>query len=474
MAGEGFRIERDSMGEMRVPEGCLYGASTQRAVENFPVSRLRFSRSFIHALGVIKRAAARVNLELGLLEPEVGKAIEGAAEEVAEGKHDAQFVLDIYQTGSGTSTNMNANEVIANLAAIRLGGKIGDRSRVHPNDHVNFGQSSNDVIPTAIHVAALLGLRQRLVPALGALHGSLEKKGREFREVVKTGRTHLMDATPVTLGQEFGGYARQVELGIARLEATYDRLSELAIGGTAVGTGINTHRDFGRKVCAELTRSLDCPFREAADHFEAQASKDACVEVSGALKTVAVSLMKIANDIRWLGSGPRCGLGEISLPATQPGSSIMPGKVNPVICESVIQVSAQVIGNDAAVTLGGLYGNFELNVMMPLIARNLLESIELLASVSRVFKEKCLDGIKASTARCEATIEQSLSLCTSFAPVIGYDQAAALAKEAFQTGKTIREVARSRKVLPPEKIDAILDPRKMLEPGEIQKGVPMG
>jgi len=460
------RIERDSMGEMRVPRNCLYGASTQRAVENFPVSGSRFPRPFIHALGAIKAAAARVNLELGLLDAERARAIGEAAEEIAAGQHDDQFVLDIFQTGSGTSTNMNANEVIANLAAIKLGGKIGDRSRVHPNDHVNLGQSSNDVIPSAIHVAALLGLRERLIPALQALQEGLSSKAREFQDVLKTGRTHLMDATPVTLGQEFGGYARQVESSIARLESTQDRLVELAIGGTAVGTGINTHVEFAGRICAELGARLGFPFREAANHFEAQGSKDTCVEVSGALKTLACALMKIANDIRWLSSGPRCGLGEISIPATQPGSSIMPGKVNPVMAESVIQVSAQVIGNDAAVTLGGLSGNFELNVMMPLIARNLLESIEILSGACRIFQEKCVAGIQANVERCEATIEQSLSMVTSLAPVIGYDRAAAIAKEAFQSGKTIRQVVREKKILPAEQLDAILDPRKMLKPGE--------
>ena len=474
MASDGFRIEKDSMGEMRVPQDSLYGASTQRAVENFPVSGEGFPRPFIHALGLIKALAAKVNLELGHLEPDVARAIQDAAREVADGRHDAQFVVDIFQTGSGTSTNMNANEVIANLAAVRLGGKVGDRAKVHPNDHVNFGQSSNDVIPTAIHVAAMLGLRRRLVPALRLLEAALSSKSREYQGIIKTGRTHLMDATPVTLGQEFSGYARQVALSVERLESTFERLGELAIGGTAVGTGINTHPDFARKLTAELSAELGCPFREAVNHFEAQGSKDTCVEVSGQLKTLAAALIKIANDLRWLGSGPRCGLGEISLPATQPGSSIMPGKVNPVIPESVIQVSAQVIGNDAAVTLGGLYGNFELNVMMPLIARNLLESIEILAAAARIFREKCIDGLTANARRCEETIEQSLSLCTSFAPVIGYDQAAAIAKEAFKTGKTIREVAREKKVLPEDKIAGILDPKKMLQPGEVQKGVPMG
>jgi fumarate hydratase class II len=473
MVETGFRIEKDSMGEMKVPAGALYGASTQRAVENFPVSGLRFPRAFIEALGAVKAAAARANGDLGLLDPEVARAIASAADEVAEGRHDGQFVLDVFQTGSGTSTNMNANEVIANLAAMRLGGKVGDRSRVHPNDHVNFGQSSNDVIPTAIHIAAVLGLRRRLVPALEALRDSLAAKAVEFRDEIKTGRTHLMDATPVTLGQEFGGYARQVENAIARIEGTYGRLQELAIGGTAVGTGINTHPDFARRICEDLGR-LGVPFREAADHFEAQGSKDACVEASGALKALAVALIKISNDIRWLGSGPRCGLGEIALPATQPGSSIMPGKVNPVICESVIQVAAQAIGNDAAVTLGGLYGNFELNVCMPLIARNLLEPIEFLAAVCRIFVEKCIDGLRANPERCAATIEESLSLCTSFAPVIGYDRAALIAKEAFRTGKTVRRVAREMKVLPDEEIDRILDPRKMLRPGEIGKGMPAG
>jgi fumarate hydratase, class II len=474
MAEGGFRVEKDSMGEMRVPAGALWGASTQRAVENFPVSGLRFPRPFIEALGAIKAAAARVNRELGLLGEAEARAIEEAAGEVAAGKHDAHFVVDVFQTGSGTSTNMNANEVIASLAAVRLGGTTGDRSRVHPNDHVNRGQSSNDVIPTAIHVAALVGLRRRLVPALRALEEALRAKAAEFKDVIKTGRTHLMDATPATLGQEFSGWARQVELAAERIEGTYARLGELAIGGTAVGTGINAHPRFARRVCEELSARLGCGFREAVDHFEAQGSKDACVEASGALKGLAVSLIKIANDLRWLASGPRCGLAEIALPATQPGSSIMPGKVNPVILESAIQVAAQVIGNDAAVTLGGLGGNFELNAMMPLIARNLLESIEILASACRILREKCILGIEANAGRCRATVEESLSLATAFAPAIGYDRAAALAKEAHATGKTIRQVALEKKVLPAERIDEILDARKMLRPGEVQEGVPPG
>ncbi|MBI3989261.1 MAG: class II fumarate hydratase, partial [candidate division NC10 bacterium] len=418
-----YRIEKDSMGEMKVPKDAYFGAQTQRAVENFPMSGRRFPRPFIRALGMIKHAAAKVNKDLGLLDPRLADAIAEAAKEVMEGKLDDQFVVDIFQTGSGTSTNMNANEVIANWAIELLGGAIGSK-RVHPNDHVNLGQSSNDVIPTAIHIAALEGVEQDLLPALKHLHGTLKAKAREFDKVVKIGRTHLQDATPIRLGQEFSGYARQVELGIRRIEQTKSSLAELALGGTAVGTGLNTHPEFPRRVIASLSELTGIPFREAEDHFEAQGAQDALVEASGALKTVAVSLMKIANDIRWLGSGPRCGIGEIMLPEVQPGSSIMPGKVNPVMAESAIQVAAQVIGNDLAITLGGQWGFFELNTMMPLMASNLLESILLLANAMRNFADRCISGIRADEARSAEMIEKSLAMCTALAPVIGYDEAA--------------------------------------------------
>ena len=461
MAKSKYRTESDSMGKMKVPSDAYYGAQTARAVENFPVSGRTLPREFVRAMGIVKLAAAETNAELGFLKKDVARAIARAAREVLEGKLDSHFVVDVFQTGSGTSTNMNANEVIANRAAELLGGKTG----VHPNDHVNMGQSSNDVIPTAMHVSSLEAVEKELIPALEHLEKALSAKARKFDRIVKIGRTHLMDATPVRLGQEFGGYASMVAHGVSRLRGARNGLSELAIGGTAVGTGINTHKDFGKKVAARISAATGVKFREARNHFEAQASKDAVVQTSGVLKTVAVSLMKIANDIRWLGSGPRCGFGEILLPAIQPGSSIMPGKVNPVIGESVTQVSAQVIGNDAAITIGGQSGNFELNVMMPMMADNLLESIRLLSRVSRVFVDKCVDGIEASEERCGELIEQSLAMCTSLAPIIGYDAAAAIAKEAYATGSTVREVARKKGVISDEELERVLDPESMTRPG---------
>jgi fumarate hydratase class II len=464
------RIEKDSMGEMSVPADALYGAQTQRAVENFPISNLRFPREFIRALGLIKLAAARTNMELGLLDKKAGGAIVRAAQEVIDGNLDNHFVLDIFQTGSGTSTNMNANEVIANRATQILGGAIRSKKLVHPNDHVNMGQSSNDVIPTAMHIAVMESIERLLIPALRTLHTSLKQKAKDFDAVVKIGRTHLQDATPVRLGQEFGGYARQVELSIRRLEKLRDTLSELPLGGTAVGTGINTHPRFAGKAIAHLSKMTGLKLREAENHFEAQAGKDAIVETSGTLKTIAVSLTKIANDIRWLASGPRCGIGEISLPETQPGSSIMPGKVNPVIAESLLMAMAQVIGNDLTVTIGGQSGVFELNVMMPVMAHNVLESIRLLAASARNFSDRCVSGIQANRDRANDAIEKSLAMCTALAPVIGYDAAAAIAKESYRTGKTVREIAREKKILPTKRLDQILDPMRMTNPGISGKG----
>lgn len=452
------------MGEMQVPADAYYGAQTARAVENFPISDLRFSRRFIRAMGLIKKHSAITNASLGLLPKNISNAIQSAAMEVAEGKWDSQFVVDIFQTGSGTSTNMNANEVIANRAIEILGGKRGDKS-VHPNDHVNRGQSSNDVIPTAIHIAALEGIVHHLIPALSELRDALAKKTAEFNSILKIGRTHLQDATPIRLGQEFSGYASQVEHDMARLRATENHLGELALGGTAVGTGINTHRDFARKTIEGIAAETKLNLREAPNHFEAQGAIDALVETSGALKTVAISLVKIANDIRWLASGPRCGLGEIRLPATQPGSSIMPGKVNPVMCEMVIQVGAQVIGNDAAVAFAGTFGYFELNTMLPVAAHNLLQAIELLTNASRVSANRCILGIEADKEKCEGYIEQSLAMCTALAPEIGYDNAAKIAKTAYATGRTVREIAMEKSGLSKEKIDLLLDPKNQTEPG---------
>ncbi len=465
MSNNDFRIEKDSMGEMKVPADAYWGAQTQRAVENFPISNLRFSREFIRALGMIKLCAAETNMELDRLQKKHGKAIVRAAKEVMKGNLDEHFVLDIFQTGSGTSSNMNTNEVIANRANEILGGKIGDRSLIHPNDHVNKGQSSNDVIPTAMHIAALETIEKELIPALGTLQKTFAKKAKDFDDIIKIGRTHLQDATPIRLGQEFSGYASMLEHGIKRLESTRRHLSELAIGGTAVGTGINTHPHFAKKVAEKITQITGIKFREARNHFEAQGAKDAYVEASGVLKTIAVSLMKIGNDIRWLGSGPRCGIGEILLPEVQPGSSIMPGKVNPVIAEALCMVCAQVIGNDAAIAVGGMSGNFELNVMMPVMAHNLLESINLLASAATVFEKKCIRGLKADKERNNEMIEKSLAMCTSLVPYIGYDAAAAIAKEAYKSGKTVREVALEKEVLSEKDLAKALDPLSMTKPG---------
>jgi fumarate hydratase, class II len=459
------RLERDSMGQKAVPVNAYYGIQTLRAVENFPISGLRFTRPFIRALGLIKGAAAQVNLELGLLDKKLARAIQKSSQEVAAGQFDNEFVVDIFQTGSGTSTHMNANEVIANRAIEILGGKMGSKSPVHPNDHVNLGQSSNDVIPTAIHLAALEGIERVLLPSLRGLEKAFTAKARQFDRIVKIGRTHLQDATPIRLGQEFSGYARQIRLGVLRLESVRTSLGDVALGGTAVGTGLNTHPEFAKRVTACLSRETGLSLCEAENHFEAQAAKEAVVEASGILRSLAVSLYKIANDIRWLGSGPRCGIGEIRLPETQPGSSMMPGKVNPVIAESVMQVAAQVIGNDATIALAGLSGNFELNMMMPVMAHNLLESIDLLARSAKNFEDRCVQGIKADEARCRSMIEQSLAMCTALAPVIGYDKAAKVAKEAYRSGKTVREVALAKKVLPKQQLNKLLNPWKMTEPG---------
>jgi len=463
-ASAGTRTERDTMGELAVPANAYYGVQTARAIENFPISSLRMPRSMIRAMGLIKRAAAGVNQALGLLAPQPADAIKQAATEVVEGRLDAEFPVDVFQTGSGTSTNMNTNEVISNRATELLGGARGSKL-VHPNDHVNLGQSSNDVIPTAIHIAASETIQHQLLPALTRLHRALAKKAKDFDAIVKIGRTHLQDATPVRLGQEFSGYARQIELGIARMKRAQEALSEVALGGTAVGTGLNCHPEFSTRVMVAISQETGCSFREATNHFEAQSTQDSLVEASGELRTLAVSLMKVANDIRWLGSGPRCGLGEIQLPETQPGSSIMPGKVNPVIAESVTMVCAQVIGNDVTVMIGGQAGNFELIVMLPVMAYNLLQSIELLATVSDNFAAKCVEGITANKERCQSLIEQSLAMCTALAPEIGYEAAAKLAKEAYRSGKTVREVAKEQKVLPEKQLDELLDPWRMTEPG---------
>ena len=456
-----FRIERDTMGEVQVPADAYYGAQTQRAADNFPVSGIRFPRIFVKALGLIKKYAAQVNAELGLLDPKIARAVMAVADEVATGRLDEQFVVDVFQTGSGTSTNMNVNEVIAAKANELITGKRDAKKPIHPNDHVNMGQSSNDVIPTAIHIASLTAITEDLIPALQMLCESLRRKSEAFDSIVKIGRTHLQDAVPIRLGQEFSGYAHQVKLCIRRVQTVRESLSELALGGTAVGTGLNTEREFASRVIDLISQETGCQFTEAENHFEAQAAQDAAVETSGALKTVAVSLLKIANDIRWLSSGPRCGLGEINIPALQPGSSIMPGKVNPVIPESVIQVAAQVIGNDMAITIGGQGGNFDLNVMLPLIAHNLLLSIKILGSAARIFAQKCINGITANEARCRELIENSLAMSTALTPIIGYEKAAAIAGKAYAAGKTVREVAMEDRILPGEQLRDLLDPVKM-------------
>jgi fumarate hydratase class II len=454
------RKERDSMGEVEVPRDALFGAQTRRALDNFPISELRKPRRFVEALGAIKLEAANTNHELGLLDEEVKNGIVEAAEEVVEGSLDNQFVLDVFQTGSGTSTNMNANEVISNRAIQILGGELGSKEPVHPNDHVNMGQSSNDVIPTAIHLSALISIKEDLLPALEKLQGALEDKAQEFDDVVKTGRTHLQDATPVRLGQEFEGYAGQVQRGIERVKKAQEDLTEVALGGTAVGTGVNTHPEFAGKVCERLSERFGVEVRETENHFQAQSAMDGTVFVSGALKTVAVSLMKLANDIRWLGAGPRANLAEIALPEVQPGSSIMPGKVNPVIAESAMMVAAQVIGNDATIALAGQGGNFELNTMLPLIAYNLLQSIDILGSAADNLADQTVAGLEA-TERGPELVEKGLMLATALAPEVGYDKAAEISKEAFKTGKTIREVAREQTDLSEDELDEVLDAKKM-------------
>ena len=443
---ESFRTERDSMGEMRVPADALYGAQTARAIENFPISGRRFPRAFIRALGLIKSAAAKANAGLGLLPPDLATAIERAADQVAEGCYDSQFPVDIFQTGSGTSTNMNGNEVIGRLAG------------AHPNDHVNLGQSSNDAIPAALHIAAAERVRAALLPSMHRLHASLARKAEEFHGIVKMGRTHLQDAVPIRMGQEFSGYARQVEASRERVEAAMPGMFELPLGGTAVGTGLNAAPGFARAAIAEIARRTGLPFVEAPNHFEAQGARDAACFLSAALRSYAVALWKVANDVRWLGSGPRCGLGELRLPAVQPGSSIMPGKVNPVIAESVLMVCAEVMGHDAAIAWCGAAGSFELNTMMPLMAYDLLDSIDLLAAAGENFASRLVDGLEANRERAEGYVEQSLAMVTALAREIGYDEAAALAKQAYAEGKTIREIASERSGISADRLASLLDP----------------
>ncbi len=458
---EPLRDETDSLGVVRVPAGALFGASTQRALENFPVSGWRPAPRLIHALGLIKAVSARQNAALGRLPTTISAAIITAASEVAAGEHDAQFPVDVFQTGSGTSTHMNANEVIANRANQLLGAALGSRSPVHPNDHVNLGQSSNDVMPTATHIAAAQAVQIDLLPALAALHAALAQQAHALADVVKVGRTHLMDAVPVTLGQEFSGYAQMVGNGVRRIEGACPAVHELALGATAVGTGLGTDPAFTHAVIAELARETGLPFRQAPNLFEALAARDALVELSATLRSLAISLTKIANDVRWLGSGPRCGLGELRLPTLQPGSSIMPGKVNPVMPEMVLMVCAQVVGFDATVAWAGAAGNLELNAMIPLIAHNVLTSIEILARAITLFTGRCVVGLQPDRERCESLVEQSLALVTALAPRIGYDAAAAIAHESTITGKTIRQLCVEKAVLPAEELTALLDPRRM-------------
>ncbi len=466
-----YRNERDSMGQFLVPADAYYGANTMRAKVNFPISNLRFSRSFIKAIANIKLTAAQTNVELGLLNKDIGEAIIEASKEIAQGKFDDQFVVDIFQTGSGTSTNMNANEVISNRAIELMGGKLGSRTPVHPNDHVNTGQSSNDVIPTAIHLAAAQSISKELIPNLQRLEESLQSKSEEFMPVIKTGRTHLQDATPVRLGQEFLGHAGQISRSISRATHALCELEEVALGGTAVGTGVNTHPEFANKVCEKLSKATGLNIRETSNHFQAQSTLDNIVEASGSLKTIAVSLMKIANDVRWMGSGPRGGFGEIELPEVQPGSSIMPGKVNPVIPESVCQVAAQVIGNDTTVAIAGQSGNFEINVMMPVAAHNLLQSIDLLSSASRNLAEQCIDGLKA-TSKGPEMVDRGLAIVTTLVPYIGYDAAAEIAHKAQTTGRTVLEVALEETSLKESELVDILDPASMTGSGS--SGISVG
>jgi fumarate hydratase, class II len=459
MSEQQFRIEKDSMGEVKVPVGALYAAQTQRAVENFPVSGLQFSRAFIKALGLVKGTAAQVNQGLGLLDASIADAIVAAASEVEAGEHDAQFPVDIFQTGSGTSTNMNSNEVIATLATQKLG------SKVHPNDHVNCSQSSNDVIPTTIHVSALQETAGSLIPAMDYLAGVIEKKAAEVDHVVTTGRTHLMDAMPIRLSQELGGWAAQVRDCIQRIESTYPRIGALALGGTAIGTGINAHPDFGRKVADSLAAKTGLPFKTSPNYFVSLSSLDAVVELSGQLKTYAVALMKIANDLRWMNSGPIHGIAEIALPSLQPGSSIMPAKVNPVIPESAAMVCAQVIGNDATITVAGQSGNFQLNVMLPVAAYNLLQSIHILGTASRMLADRAIAGFTVNEQKIASLVEMNPILVTALNPVIGYEKGAAVAKQAFKEGRRVKDVAAEQTDLSPERLNEVLDPRKLTEGG---------
>lgn len=458
-----LRTEKDSMGEVKVPKDAYYGAQTQRAVDNFPVSGIMFSRAFIEALGMVKKHAAKVNSELGMLDKEITDPIQAAAEEVVKGNFDDDFAIDIFQTGSGTSTNMNANEIISKRAN-ELKGENTEVS-IHPNDHVNYGQSSNDVIPTTIRLASALAVTKHLIPALDHLKEAFKEKGNELADVVKTGRTHLMDAMPVTIEQEFGGYARQLELGIDRLNSAMERIRELPQGGTAVGTGLNTNPEFGSRMAASLADETGIDFREAENHFEAQSTVDAPVELSSQLKTIAVSLMKIGNDLRWMNSGPNSGLGELQLKALQPGSSIMPGKVNPVIEESLTMVCAQVIGNDSTITVAGQSGNFELNVMLPVVAHNLLESIDILANAARNLADRSVKLLSANRERIEDMVGRNPVLVTALNPLIGYDQAAKIAKKAFKENRPVKEVAREMTDLSDEELDQALDPIKMTKGG---------
>lgn len=454
-----YRIEKDSMGDVKVPAQALYAAQTQRAVENFPVSGLRFPRGFIRALGLIKGSAASANRQLKLLNAARASAIDAASREVAQGRHDAHFPLDIFQTGSGTSTNMNANEVIASLASKKL------RAKVHPNDHVNMSQSSNDVIPAAIHVSAALEIKATLIPALKHLKAALDKKARQLDGVVKTGRTHLMDAMPVRVGQEISGWSAQIGHGIARIEAVSPRLAELALGGTAVGTGINAHPKFGTAVAAELSRRTGIRFVRSRNYFESLSSQDAAVELSGQLKTVAVSITKIANDLRWMNSGPNAGLAEIRLPSLQPGSSIMPGKVNPVIPESALMVCAQVIGNDATIAAAGASGSFQLNVMLPVIAYNLLQSIEILSNASRLLADKAIAGFTVNAAKVSELVEKNPIMVTALNPIVGYEMGAKIAKRAYAENRKLIDVAAEMTNLPKAKLKKLLNPRKLTEGG---------
>ena len=457
-----YRIEKDSMGEVKVPENAKYGAQTQRAHDNFPISGIRFTRAFIKALGIIKKNAAQVNFELGLLDQEISKAIQGAAQEIIHGNHDKEFVVDIFQTGSGTSSNMNANEVVARLANECFPNL---KTPVHPNDHVNFGQSSNDVIPTAIRISAVIELKEKFIPALKHLALTFDQKGSEYKHVVKTGRTHLMDAMPITIAQQFGGYARQLRLGIDRIQDAMVRLSELPQGGTAVGTGINTHTDFACKFAKNVSKQTGISFIEAENHFEAQATVDAPVEMSAQIKTIAVGMMKIANDLRWMNSGPNSGLGEIRLAALQPGSSIMPGKVNPVIEESVSMVCAQVMGNDLTVSLAGQSGNFELNVMLPVVAHNLLESIELLANAANNLADESVSKLTIREDIISEKIGKNPVLITALNPIIGYDLAAKIAKKAYAEDRALKDVAKEMTNLSDKELNTALNPMKMTQGG---------